>query len=71
MPNELVIDEIGINLKPLKTRSWSSKSKFIELYKTNRLYFKNGRPYEIEYLYEATDNICSILDFIQDRGQVI
>ena len=68
MPNELVIDEIGINLKPLKTRSWSSKSKFIELYKTNRLYFKNGRPYEIEYLYEATDNICSILDFYSRQG---
>lgn len=67
-PKEMVIDEIGINLKPLKTRSWSSKNKFIELYKSNRLYFKNGRPYEIEYLHEATDSICSILDFYSRQG---
>ncbi len=67
-PNELVIQEIGLHLKPLKTRGWSTKEKIIGLYKNNRLCFKNKRPYEIEYIDEATDNIYSILNFYSRQG---
>lgn len=67
-PARLDIDEIGLHLEPLKTRGWSSKEKILSLYSQNRLVFKNGRPYAIEYLEEATDNVSSILDFYSRQG---
>ena len=67
-PSRLDIDEIDLHLEPLKTRGWSSKEKILSLYKANRLAFKNGRPYVIEYLYEAVDNVSSILDFYSRQG---
>lgn len=67
-PSRIDIDEIGLHLEPLKTRGWSSKEKLLELHKANRLCYKNGRPYSIEYLYEATDNVSSILDFYSRFG---
>ncbi|MBO4694837.1 MAG: site-specific DNA-methyltransferase [Clostridia bacterium] len=67
-PSRLDIEEINLHLEPLKTRGWSSKEKILSLYNENRLCFKNGRPYCIEYLYEATDNVSSILDFYSRQG---
>jgi len=67
-PNELFIEEIGLHLKPLATRGWSSREKFIELYNKKRLCYKKGRPYAIEYLHEATNNVPSILDFYSRQG---
>lgn len=67
-PSRLDIDEINLHLEPLKTRGWSSKEKILSLYKEKRLAFKNGRPYAIEYLEEAVDNVCSILDFYSRQG---
>lgn len=67
-PSRLDIDEIDLHLGPLKTRGWSSKDKILSLHKENRLCFKNGRPYAIEYLNEATDNVSSILDFYSRQG---
>ena len=67
-PREVNIPEIGLNLKPLPTRGWSSDEKFIELYKKQRLYFKNERPYAIRYLSESQDNIPSILNFYSRQG---
>jgi adenine-specific DNA-methyltransferase len=67
-PNGLSIPEIGLNLAKLPTRGWSSKSKFIELYKSNRLVFKADRPYEIHYLEESFDNVVSILNFYSRQG---
>ncbi len=67
-PSRLDIDEIGLHLEPLKTRGWSSKEKILSLYNQNRLVFKNGRPYAIEYLEEATNNVSSILDFYSRQG---
>ena len=52
----------------MRTRGWSTKEKFLKLYYNNRLCFKNGRPYEIQYLNEAVDNISSILDFYSRQG---
>lgn len=67
-PARLDIDEMGLHLEPLKTRGWSSKEKIIELHNKNRIVYKKGRPYSIEYLYEATDNVTSILDFYSRQG---
>ena len=67
-PNRLDIDEIGLHLEPLKTRGWSSKEKILSLYKDNRLCYKKGRPYAIEYIEEATNNVSSILDFYSRQG---
>lgn len=68
VPRNVNIDSIGLHLKPLKTRGWSSDSKFINLYNQHRLCFKNERPYQIEYLEESVDNITSILDFYSRNG---
>ena len=62
------IPSINLHLDPLPSRGWSSDAKFIQLYKKNRLCFKAGRPYEIEYLDEAVNNITSILDFYSRQG---
>ena len=67
-PSALTIDEINLVLPALKTRGWSSKEKFIKLYKQNRLCFKQGRPYEIQYLEESVDNVPSILNFYSRQG---
>ena len=67
-PAELHIDEIGLHLPALSTRGWSSKEKILRLYKSNRLAFKNGRPYEIQYLEEAVDNAPSVLNFYSRQG---
>ena len=67
-PARLDIEEINLHLEPLKTRGWSSKEKILLLHAENRLAFKNGRPYAIEYLDEATDNVSSILDFYSRQG---
>ena len=67
-PRKVDIDFIGIHLEPLKTRGWPKDERTIKLYKENRLTFKNGRPYVIEYLDEATDNVPSILNFYSRQG---
>lgn len=67
-PNELRIDEMGLVLPKLKTRGWSSKDKFLRLYGQNRLCFRHGRPYEIQYLDEATENVNSVLNFYSRQG---
>lgn len=67
-PNSLDIDEINLHLKPLKTRGWSSKEKFLKLYKENRLVFKGDRPYEKHLLTEACDSAPSILNFYSRQG---
>lgn len=67
-PKCLDIDEIKLHLKPLKTRGWSSKEKFLKLAKENRLVYKQCRPYEVEYIDEAVNNVYSILDFYSRQG---
>ena len=67
-PRKVDIPSINLHLDPLDTRGWSSDSKFIKLYNSNRLCFKAKRPYEIEYLSESVDNITSILDFYSRHG---
>ena len=67
-PKKVDIDSINLHLKPLKTRSWSSDDKFIELYKKNLLVYKNGRPYEKHYLNDACDNVTSIMRFFSRNG---
>ncbi len=67
-PREVNIKSINLHLDPLKTRGWVSDKKFIELYNSGRLCFKDKRPYEIEYIEEATNNITSILDFYSRYG---
>ncbi len=67
-PARLDIDEINLHLEPLKTRGWSSKEKILKLHYENRLVYRNSRPYAVEYLEEATDNVSSILDFYSRQG---
>ena len=67
-PRSVDIPEIGLKLKPLSTRGWSSDKKFIELYNENRLCFKDGRPYAKHYLYESEDNVPSMLRFFSRQG---
>lgn len=67
-PRNVDIPEIGLHLDPLPTRGWSSDAKFIELYKADRLIFRDGRPYAIHYLSEAEDSAPSILDFYSRQG---
>ena len=67
-PRAVDIPEIGLHLDPLSTRGWSSDEKFKELYKANRLIFRDGRPYAIHYLTEAEDSAPSILNFYSRQG---
>lgn len=67
-PSELHIEEINLHLPALKTRGWSSREKILKLHKLNRLVFKNGRPYEIQYLEDAVDNAPSVLNFYSRQG---
>ncbi|MCA9338010.1 site-specific DNA-methyltransferase [Candidatus Saccharibacteria bacterium] len=67
-PNALEIPEIGLKLKPLATRKWSTAKKIMQLYNEDKLHFKNGRPYEKHYLEDAHDNVSSVLDFYSRQG---
>lgn len=67
-PRTVDIPEIGLHLDPLPTRGWSSDAKFIELHNTDRLIFRDGRPYAIHYLSEAENSAPSILDFYSRQG---
>ncbi|MDR0831385.1 MAG: site-specific DNA-methyltransferase [Bacillales bacterium] len=67
-PRTVDIPEINLHLEPLKSRGWSSDKRFIELYHNNRLSFKAGRPYLIQYLEESEDNAPSILNFYSRFG---
>ena len=67
-PRRVSIPEIGLYLEPLRTRSWSTDRKLIELYKKDRLVFKGNRPYEKHYLEEAEDNVPSILNYYSRQG---
>ena len=67
-PCSLDVDEIGLHLKPLRTRGWPKKEKVLKLHDEGRLAYKKGRPYVIEYLYEAVNNVTSILDFYSRQG---
>lgn len=67
-PCRLDIDDINLHLEPLATRGWSSKEKILKLHKEGRLDYKKGRPYVIEYLHEAVNNVSSILDFYSRQG---
>lgn len=67
-PAPIDIDEINLHLDALPTRRWSSKRKFVDLYKKQKLYFKNGRPYEAHYLNDSYDNVSSILNFYSRQG---
>lgn len=68
-PNELFIEEISLHLPALKSRAWSSKEKFIKLFRENKLLFKQGRPYEKHLLSESYDNAMSILNFYSRQGK--
>jgi len=68
IPSELIIEELNLKLSALKTRKWSSKQKFINLYNENKLHFKGERPYEKHYLKDSFDNVISILDFYSRQG---
>lgn len=67
-PRAVDIPEINLKLDPLPTRGWSSDKRFIQLYKENRLCFKDGRPYSKHYLYESEDNVPSMLRFFSRQG---
>lgn len=68
-PHDLDIPEINIHLPALKTRGWSSKEKFIQLYHENKLIFKDGRPYEKHLLIDSKDSAMSILNFYSRQGK--
>ncbi|MDR0483674.1 MAG: site-specific DNA-methyltransferase [Alphaproteobacteria bacterium] len=67
-PREINIPEINLKLDALKNRGWATDQKFIDLYKNNRLFFRNGRPYEKKYIEESYDNAPSVLNFFSRQG---
>lgn len=67
-PRSVNIESINLKLDPLPTRGWSSDKRFIDLYNQNRLCFKDGRPYAKHYLYEAEDNVTSLLRYFSRQG---
>lgn len=67
-PAALSLPEIGLELKPLKTRGWSSPEKFRSLYYEGNLVFRNGRPYEKHLLSDSEDSAPSILNFYSRQG---
>lgn len=67
-PRSVDIPEIGLRLAPLKSRSWASDAKFVELYGKGLLAFRNGRPYCKKFLVDARDNAPSILNFYSRFG---
>lgn len=62
------IESIGLELRPLKTRGWSSDEKFIKLFNEDRLCFKDGRPYAKHFLFESKDNVPSVLNYYSRQG---
>lgn len=67
-PRDVNIPEIGLTIPKLQTRGWVSDERFIELHNKNLLCYKNGRPYSKHYLYDACDNVSSILNFYSRHG---
>ncbi|MDE5833637.1 MAG: site-specific DNA-methyltransferase [Desulfovibrio sp.] len=67
-PREVSIKKINLRLAPLKTRGWVSDKKFIELHSQGALAFRGGRPYQKNYLGDASDNAPSILNFYSRFG---
>ena len=68
-PNRLQIPEIGLDLRPLKTRGWASKERMLQLHKEGKLVFKAGRPYQKTLLTESRDSLMSMLNFYSRQGQ--
>lgn len=67
-PRRVSIPLIGLELEPLKTRGWMSDDRFIELSEQGRLVFNGSRPYQKNYLIEASDNAQSVLNFYSRQG---
>lgn len=67
-PRSVDIPEINLHLDPLKTRGWPQDKKILDLYKDERLVFRNNRPYVKHYLEESEDNAPSILNFYSRQG---
>tara|TARA_Y100000817_G_scaffold118511_1_gene92924 strand:+ start:298 stop:1470 length:1173 start_codon:yes stop_codon:yes gene_type:complete len=67
-PNRLDIPEINMKLEPLKSRRWTRKEKMVELHNTNKLVFKNGRPYRKSLLNNSSDSLMSFLNFYSRQG---
>lgn len=67
-PNAVDIPEIGLHLKPLPTRRWSSPKKLKALAQAGLLEFLDGRPYEKHYLVDARDALYSLLPFYSRQG---
>ncbi len=67
-PRDVSIPEINLKLNALNKRGWVSDKKFINLYNNDRLFFRDGRPYEKKYLVESFDNVPSILNFFSRQG---
>lgn len=67
-PRPVHIEEINLHLEPLKTRSWISDARFVELHDKGLLVFRKGRPYYKKYLTEARDNAPSVLNFYSRFG---
>lgn len=68
VPRRVDIEEINLHLAPLKTRSWTTDKKLIELYNNGLLVFRNNRPYCKKFLRDARDNAPSILNFYSRFG---
>ena len=67
-PRTVDIPEINLHLEPLDKRGWTSDKRLIELHNKGLLYYRNDRPYEKKYLYDAEDNCPSILNFYSRQG---
>lgn len=67
-PRHVDIDEIDLHLAPLKSRSWASDAKFMELHEKGLLAFRKGRPYCKKFLLDACDNAPSVLNFYSRFG---
>lgn len=67
-PRTVDIPEINLHLEPLDKRGWTSDKRLVELHNKGLLHYRNGRPYEKKYLYDAEDNCPSILNFYSRQG---
>lgn len=67
-PRTVDIPEINLHLEPLDKRGWTSDKRLVELHNKGFLHYRNGRPYEKKYLYDAEDNCPSILNFYSRQG---
>ncbi|MCL2631208.1 MAG: site-specific DNA-methyltransferase [Firmicutes bacterium] len=68
LPRKVDIPKINLHLEPLPTRGWTSDKKLIELHEAGRLAYRNGRPYQIQYLCESKDSAPSVLNFYSRFG---